>query len=80
MINLTRLNHKNVVVNADLIESIDTTPDTLINLTVGHTMLVLESPEEIIRKVVNYKRDCNQRFGAAFHSVDAHGLKEVTRG
>ena len=56
MIHLTRLNHTPVVLNCDLIEHVDTTPDTVISLTTGQKLIVLESAEEIIERVVSFRR------------------------
>src|SRR5262249_33874908 len=56
MINLTRINHVPLVLNSDLIEHIETTPDTVISLTNGQKLVVLESPEEVVQKVVNFRR------------------------
>jgi flagellar protein FlbD len=56
MIHLTRLNHTPVVLNSDLIEHVDTTPDTVISLTTGQKLIVLESAEEIIERVVRFRR------------------------
>ena len=56
MIHLTRLNRISLVLNAELIESIDVTPDTLISLTSGQKLVVLESAEEVVRRVVEYRR------------------------
>jgi flagellar protein FlbD len=56
MIHLTRLNHTPVVLNCDLIEHVDTTPDTVISLTTGQKLIVLESAEEIIERVVRFRR------------------------
>jgi flagellar protein FlbD len=56
MIHLTRLNQVPVVVNADLIEHIEMTPDTVIALTTGQKILVRESPDEIIEKVIRFRR------------------------
>jgi flagellar protein FlbD len=56
MIHLTRLNQAPLVVNADLIEHIEMTPDTVIVLTTGQKILVRESAEEIIEKVVRFRR------------------------
>ena len=56
MIHLTRLNHRQLVLNADLIESIDVTPDTVISLTTGQKLVVLEPAEEVVRRVVEYRR------------------------
>jgi flagellar protein FlbD len=56
MIALTRLNGKPVMVNADLIESIEPTPDTVITLTSGNKLIVRDTPEEIQAKIVDYQR------------------------
>ena len=56
MIHLTRLNRISLVLNAELIESIEVTPDTLISLTTGQKLVVLESAEEVVRRVVEYRR------------------------
>lgn len=56
MIHLTRINRTPFVLNSDLIEYIETTPDTLIRLTSGQTMMVLESVEEIIDRVVKFRQ------------------------
>ncbi len=56
MIHLTRINHVPVVVNSDLIEHIETTPDTVISLTNGQKLIVLETADEIIGRVVEFRR------------------------
>ena len=56
MIQLTRMNRVPVVLNSDLIEHIETTPDTVVSLTNGHKILVLDSPDEIIERVVQFRR------------------------
>ena len=56
MIYVTRLNHTPVVLNCDLIEHVETTPDTVISLTNGEKMMVLESADEIIERVVRFRR------------------------
>lgn len=60
MIYVTRLNHTPVVLNCDLIEHIETTPDTVISLTTGQKMMVLESADEVIDRVVRYRRSILQ--------------------
>jgi flagellar protein FlbD len=57
MIHVTRINHVPLVLNADLIEHIETTPDTVVSLTTGQKFVVLESAEEIIRRVVAFRRE-----------------------
>ncbi|KRT35614.1 flagellar FlbD family protein [Acetomicrobium hydrogeniformans] len=56
MIEVTRLRGAKFVINADLIETIETTPDTVITLVNGHRYVVEESAEKIIESVLNYKR------------------------
>ena len=56
MIHVTRLNHTEVVLNSDLIEQIETTPDTVISLTTGEKLMVRESSDEIVRRVIGFRR------------------------
>jgi flagellar protein FlbD len=56
MIYLTKLNDEEFVLNADLIEFIERTPDTVISLTTGKKIVVKETPEEVVKKVIEYKR------------------------
>ncbi len=67
MIRLTRINHVPLVLNADLIEHVEVTPDTVISLTTGQKFVVLESPDEVIERVIEYRRAINE----AFHSRGA---------
>ena len=56
MIYLTRLNRVPLIVNSDLIEHIEVTPDTVVALTSGEKYLVLESPSEVIDRVISFRR------------------------
>lgn len=56
MIRLTRLNSVPMVLNSDLIEHIDVTPDTVITLTTGQILRVLESTDEVILRIVEFRR------------------------
>ena len=56
MITVTRLNNKAMVLNAELIKTVEATPDTLITLINGDRMLVIESPEEIVQRAIEYGR------------------------
>ncbi|MBN1576079.1 MAG: flagellar FlbD family protein [Chitinispirillaceae bacterium] len=62
MIALRRINGKEFVLNVDFIESIESTPDTIITLTSGKKILVRNSIEDIVRKTVKYKQLTNQSF------------------
>ena len=56
MITVRRLNDRTVVLNADLIKMIESTPDTLITLINGDTLMVRESLEEVVDKAIDYAR------------------------
>jgi flagellar protein FlbD len=56
MIRLTRINRLPMVLNSDLIEHVEATPDTVIALTTGQKLVVLESSEEVIQKVIEFRR------------------------
>jgi flagellar protein FlbD len=56
MIRLTRINHVPLVLNSDLIEHVETTPDTVIAMTTGQKFMVMESAEEVIQKVIGFRR------------------------
>ena len=56
MIHLTRLNHVPLIVNSDLIEHVEVTPDTVVALTTGQKFLVLESAEEVVERVIQFRR------------------------
>jgi len=52
MIRLTRLNNIPFYLNPDLIEHVETTPDTVIALTGGQKYVVLETAEEVVERIV----------------------------
>jgi flagellar protein FlbD len=56
MIRVTRLNQSSVVLNSDLIEQIESTPDTLITLTNNQKLIVLETADEIVERIRLYRR------------------------
>ena len=59
MIVLHKLNGSEVVVNAELIETLEPGPQTVINLATGNRLLVSESAEIIAAKVVEYRKAVN---------------------
>jgi flagellar protein FlbD len=59
MIRLTRLNGGPLVLNSDLIEHIEVTPDTVIILTTGQIMRVCETADEVIERIVEFRREIN---------------------
>ena len=56
MVQLTRLNGQPIMVNADLIESVETTPDTVITLVSGNKLIVRDSMEAIQQRIIDFKR------------------------
>jgi flagellar protein FlbD len=56
MIQLTRLNQKALIVNSDMIEFIENSPDTVISLMTGKKLVVLESVDQILERIVEYRR------------------------
>ena len=56
MIQLTRLNHVPLVINSDLIEHMEVTPDTVVTLTTGQKFVVLESAEEVLDRIIQFRR------------------------
>lgn len=56
MIKVKRINGTELVINADMIEFIEETPDTVISLTTAKKIIVGESIDDIIEKIVEYRR------------------------
>lgn len=57
MIRVRRLNNTEIMLNCELIEFIEETPDTVVTLTTGKKFVVKESMEEISQKIIAYKRE-----------------------
>ncbi len=73
MIRLTRINHVPLVLNADLIEHLEVTPDTVIAMTTGQKFVVMESADEVIQKVVEFRRSIS---GGPPVAVEEHLMTE----
>jgi flagellar protein FlbD len=56
MIELVKLNGMPVFVNPDLIRFLESTPDTILSFTDGEKLMVKNKPQEIVEKIVNYRR------------------------
>jgi flagellar protein FlbD len=56
VIALTRLNGHPVMVNSDLIESLEETPDTVVTLTSGNKLIVRDAMADVQRKIIAFKR------------------------
>jgi flagellar protein FlbD len=73
MIHVTHLDHTGFVLNSDLIEQIETTPDTVITLTNGHKLTVLEMPHEIVELVRAFRRSLQEDPAALTSARTAAG-------
>lgn len=62
MINLTRTDGAEIVLNAQLIEIVEATPDTVISLTTGRKVLVRESVGQVVNRVIAYERRVHSAF------------------
>jgi flagellar protein FlbD len=56
MIRLTRLGGQALYLNSDLIEFMESTPDTIIVMTSGKRVIVIEQPAEVVKRIVEYRR------------------------
>lgn len=56
MIEVTRLNGSIYFINPDMLMTVEATPDTVISLTNGEKLLVKESPQVLIQRFIEYKR------------------------
>ena len=57
MIEVTKLNGKKLIVNAELIETVEETPDTVISFTTEKKIIVKESRQEVKNLVISYKKE-----------------------
>ena len=57
MIEVTRLNGTKILINSDLIEMVEETPDTLLSFTNGRKLIVKESRQEVKNLVKLYRKD-----------------------
>ena len=56
MIKLTRLNNAVLIINAELIEFVEESPDTIVTLTTGQKIMVKESADKVVERVMEYRR------------------------
>jgi len=56
MIRVTRLNQHEMVLNAEMIKFVERTPDTIVTLSTGEKIVVRETPEQVVDRVVEYGR------------------------
>lgn len=56
MIQVTRLDGSELIVNSDMIEFVESTPDTILTLTDGKKVIVREKPDDVIERIVSFRR------------------------
>ena len=61
MIVVKKVNQREIIVNCELIQSVEFTPDAVMSLTTGEKIIVDETKEELLRKIIEYKRSVYQR-------------------
>jgi flagellar protein FlbD len=60
MIQLTRLNNSPLIVNSDLVKFVEQSPDTVITLVNGEKILVREKADEVLNRIVAFRRSVLQ--------------------
>jgi flagellar protein FlbD len=81
MIRLTRLNNQPLTVNSDLIKFVEQSPDTLITLVTGEKIVVRESSEEVLARLIEFRRSVLQGLSSAWDSSSSHTLlPELPKG
>jgi uncharacterized protein YlzI (FlbEa/FlbD family) len=73
MIRLTRLNNQPLMVNSDLIKFVEQAPDTLITLITGEKIVVRETAEDVMARLIEFRRSVLQGLSLAWDSSTAHG-------
>jgi flagellar protein FlbD len=78
MIRLTRLNNQSFIVNSDLIKFVEQSPDTLITLTSGEKIVVKENAEQVLQRVISFRRSVLEAVSSAGgNSSVAHNLSAL---
>jgi len=78
MIDLTRLNGHRMVVNCDLIKFAEAAPDTTISLVTGEKLIVLESCDQLIERILIYRSEVLTRaWPEAASAISAKSVRNV---
>jgi flagellar protein FlbD len=78
MIDLTRLNGHRMVVNCDLIKFAEATPDTTLSLVTGEKLIVLESCDQLIERILIYRSQVLARaWPEAASAISAKSARDV---
>lgn len=78
MIQLTRLNNHPLVVNSDLIKFVEQAPDTVITLLSGEKIVVRENAQDVLERVVQFRRSVLQGITPWWENRSALPLDAVT--
>ncbi len=62
MIRVTKFDGSDIMLNADWIQTIETTPDTVITLTTGYQILVKNTVQEVVEAFNSYKREQGKKI------------------
>ena len=73
MITLTRLNKHPLAVNSDLIKFVEQAPDTVITLINGEKLVVMESAQEVLARIVHFRRSILQGLALSWTPSTAPG-------
>jgi flagellar protein FlbD len=74
MIQLTRLNSRPLTVNSDLIKFVEQTPDTTVTLITGEKIVVLEKPNEVLARIVAFRRSLLAALPLTWDASAVHAL------
>ena len=74
MIKLTRMNRAPLILNSDLIEHIEETPDTVITLTTGQKLMVMESADDIVERVIEVRSSLASKLSCAMVHTRPHTI------
>ncbi|HTR67115.1 MAG TPA: flagellar FlbD family protein [Terriglobales bacterium] len=69
MIRLTRLNSQALIVNSDLVKFVEQAPDTLITLLNGEKFMVLESVDQVVERIIEFRRSVLRGIFPAWDQV-----------
>ena len=64
MILVKKINGDEIVVNCELIQTIEFMPHALLSLTTGEKIIIDETRDDLLRKIIEYKRTIAQRMEA----------------
>ena len=72
MIEITRLDGSHLLINSDLIEFIEATPDTVITLSNQKKLVVRDTPEELLDRIMAYRRQVGGGVPPVVHRPPEH--------